>query len=89
MSRHSQKVQPKHFTCTNCQNGDCMICVDVLRMVYTSVTICQCTRQGHSGEATDKQIQDPETGAVYAPGLTVEADGSVTFHENGDGKLEQ
>ncbi len=85
MSRHAQRVEPKHLTCTNCQQGNCTLCVDVLRMSYTDKTICQCTRQGHAGEARDNQIVDPETGAVYAPGLTVELDGSVTFHENSDG----
>jgi hypothetical protein len=82
MARHDQKPDDRHFVCSNCHNGNCFECVDVLRMVYTDETICRCTRRGHDGEPNSQQILDPETGAVYAPGLVVSEDGEVTYNAN-------
>lgn len=39
--------------------------------------ICTCKRVGHEGEPRDQQIADPETGAVYTPGLKIAIDGEV------------
>jgi hypothetical protein len=78
--RHDQKPEKKHMTCSNCHAGNCEQCVDVIHILLGQPCICQCTRRGHSGEPRDKQIADPETGAVYAPGLTVQQDGTVEFH---------
>lgn len=77
MSKHSQRPDKSLMTCMRCKNGDCNNCVDVLRMVYTDQTICQCTRKNHSGEPVDQQIADPFTGAIHAPGLTVEPNGEI------------
>lgn len=80
--RHDQKPDKKHMTCSNCQAGNCEQCVDVTRILLGRAgLICQCTRRGHSGEPRDKQIADPETGAVHAPGLAVQQDGTVTFND--------
>lgn len=68
---HSQKTDPRQMTCFNCRNGHCENCVDVLRMVYSDEMICTCTRKNHLGEPIANQIKDPESGTVYAPGLTV------------------
>lgn len=79
MSRHAQKVEQRHMVCPQCKADNCEQCVDVLRMAYTDETICQCTRKGHDGEPRDQQILDPETGTVFAPGLSVSQDGEVKF----------
>lgn len=81
MARHDQKPRYEKipFVCEECKFGACANCVDVLRMVYSDITICQCKRSGHSGDPTDNQIVDPFTGSVHAPGLTVSRDGKVEF----------
>jgi hypothetical protein len=35
-----------------------------------------------STQATERQIKDPITGTVHAPGLTVGEDGTVTFKDD-------
>jgi hypothetical protein len=80
MSRHDQKPDSKHMTCSSCHDGNCTECVDVLRAVKDLPPICQCKRKNHLGEPRDQQILDPETGTVHAPGLTVDSDGNVEFH---------
>jgi hypothetical protein len=71
------------MVCVPCRRGDCNECVDILRLAYTEVPVCQCTRQNHNGEPINQQILDPETGTVYAPGLEVTRDGEVKFHGRG------
>ena len=79
MTRHDQKPNKRHMTCTNCSLGNCNNCVDVTRyLAGFTMPICQCSRKGHNGEPRDQQILDPETGTVYAPGLEVDIDGKVT-----------
>lgn len=65
------------FVCTHCKAEDCSHCIDVLRVVFDMELICHCSRRDHSGEPRDQQIRDPETGTVYAPGLSVTEDGEV------------
>jgi hypothetical protein len=77
MARHDQKTNRRHMVCKQCEEGRCEECVDVLRAIYSNNLICKCTRRGHAGEPRDKQIMDPETGTVYAPGLEVSIDGEV------------
>lgn len=77
MARHDQK--PPRAVCSNCRNGNCEGCVDVLRSVYTDDKLCDCRRKNHTGEPMSQQILDPETGTVHAPGLTVDSDGKVEF----------
>lgn len=74
---HAQKPDPRDMTCPNCKLGFCEGCVDVLRSVYTDEMICTCRRAGHLGEPTSEQILDPETGTVYAPGMTIDELGRV------------
>ena len=66
------------WVCKACQEGDCNRCVDIVLIAIGRKTICKCTTEGHSGEPRDKQILDPETGTVHAPGLTVDEDGTIT-----------
>lgn len=66
------------WRCMACQEGNCNQCTDIVLFVMGSDLICECTAKGHSGEPRDKQILDPETGTVHAPGLTVDIDGTVT-----------
>jgi hypothetical protein len=80
MARNSQKVDPRHMVCENCRMGACEVCIDVSLILAGREGFCQCKRKGHDGEPRDKQILDPETGTVHAPGLTVDIDGKVTFH---------
>lgn len=80
-NRHSQKPARRLMVCIPCKTGDCNNCVDILRSVYTDVQICKCQRRDHSGEPLSRQILDPETGTVHAPGLTVSEDGEVTYRE--------
>lgn len=74
---HSQKHEKKHMICTACGLGNCNECVDIMRAVYSKSDICECTKASHSGEPRDKQILDPDTGAVHAPDLVVDQDGTV------------
>lgn len=77
MAKHDQRPDKSLMTCTNCKDGNCHKCIDVYRAVYSNNPMCQCTRKRHSGEPMDVQIKDPETGTVYAPGLTVDELGRV------------
>lgn len=81
MSKHSQRPDKQLMICPNCSKGECGGCVDVLRSVYSQELLCQCTRQGHSGEAINNQIQDPETGSIYGPHAVIKEDGTVTTDE--------
>lgn len=76
--RHAQKGKADTFVCTKCKAGECNGCIDILRSLYSERLICHCKAAGHSGEPNEKQILDPETGTVHAPGLTVSIDGEVT-----------
>ena len=78
MGRHDQKVDRRNMICSSCSHGNCNSCVDVTRILagYKNM-ICQCTRAGHSGEPSDQQILDPETGTVHAPSLRVTEDGEI------------
>lgn len=73
------------MTCGSCIKGNCEDCVDRLLLLALRDAICGCTRKLHDdkmqGEARLQQVADPETGAVYAPGLTVTEDGEVEFNE--------
>lgn len=77
MARHDQRGKESTFVCTHCQESRCSECVDILRVIYTNQMICKCKRTEHTGEPVDQQIQDPETGTIYTPGLTVSRDGEV------------
>lgn len=61
--------------CPNCREGKCTECVDRLRMIYRDDPICTCKRGGHQdamqGEPRRQQIQDPLTGDVYGPGISI------------------
>jgi hypothetical protein len=89
MARHDQKTDRRHMVCKACEVGNCVECIDVLRMVYTNKTICECIRQNHSGEPRDQQILDPESGTVFAPGLKVTIDGTVERNANRHGYLDK
>lgn len=82
MGKHSQRPISSLMVCANCKLGVCEKCVDVLRAVYTDEMICQCKRRNHSGEAVEKQVVDPFTGTVHAPGLTVTVDGEVKRNDD-------
>lgn len=71
------------MVCSACHEGECEDCVDVsrTRTGVFSKTICQCQRKGHNIEAPSTQILDPESGTVFAPGLQVSIDGTVTFND--------
>lgn len=78
MSRHDQRGSlAGTFVCTNCKNKECGACIDVARAVISDVTICNCKRSGHSGDPAEKQIADPFTGDIHAPGLVVTKEGEV------------
>lgn len=78
------------MVCPSCKDDNCERCVDRLRAIYADDFVCECTRNLHTekrdGEARLNQIKDPETGTVYAPGLTVDIDGKVTFKEDPFGR---
>lgn len=77
-AKHDQKSLPATFVCDLCRVGVCERCIDVARyLVGWTDPICNCKRQGHSGEANEKQITDPTTGTVWGPGLRVTTDGEV------------
>lgn len=84
MARHDQQADDRHFICTNCTDGKCEECVDILRMVYTDETICRCRKRGHAGEPRDSQVLDPETGDVIGPGLKVGLNGEVELDYDSD-----
>lgn len=69
------------FVCHLCQKGRCDKCIDIINVILDRKLVCKCTRRDHSGEPRDKQILDPTTGEVFAPGLKVTEDGEVKFSE--------
>lgn len=73
------------MVCSNCKEDKCEACIDRLRAIYSSVHLCECKRKLHAekrdGEPTSNQVEDPFTGNVEAPGLTVNTDGTVTFRD--------
>lgn len=71
------EVDPKRMVCAGCLRNRCNECVDVLHALWGLDLICTCKRVGHEGEPRDQQIADPETGAVYTPGLKIATDGEV------------
>jgi hypothetical protein len=76
--RHDQREVPAGTVCKNCQDGQCSRCVDVPRAAagYTD-ELCNCRRQGHDGEPVYRQVKDPETETVYAPGVHILKSGTV------------
>lgn len=75
---HKQQVPKRDMTCPRCKEDKCNECVDVTRILLGfRDLICTCTRRGHGGEPRDKQIADPFTGDVHAPGLVIKTDGEV------------
>lgn len=77
MAKHDQKTKDEHMACSFCRNGVCDRCIDVVRALFSQESVCKCKKQGHMGEPLGKQILDPETGTVHAPGLVVTNDGQV------------
>ena len=71
------RVDPKRMTCAPCLKGECNRCLDTILIAAYLEPMCTCTRRGHDGEPVNKQIQDPGTGVVYAPGLAVTQEGEV------------
>jgi hypothetical protein len=80
-AKHDQRADGGvKFVCEMCLVGVCERCIDVGRITVFGLDtplLCQCTKQGHSGEANEKQITDPESGTVWGPGLRVTTDGEV------------
>ncbi len=81
MSKHSQRPDKRQLVCVHCKIAECYDCVDVIRAVYTDVTICECTRLNHSGDPTNVQIKDPDTGTVFGPNSVIKEDGTVITDE--------
>lgn len=77
MSRHDQRPRKIDMQCPKCKAGKCNECVDVALILLGRKEICTCTRQAHSGEPRDRQVQDPFTGAIVAPGAIITPDGEV------------
>lgn len=77
MARHYRSLPKALTTCTNCKQGKCEECVDVLRSVYTDDTICTCTRKNHSGEPALNQVADPFDGSVHGTAATITQSGEV------------
>ncbi len=70
--------KPPKFVCTQCQDGNCESCIDVLRAVMQNAQpICKCARRGHDGEPVEQQVSDPFTGSVHGPGLEVTDAGEI------------
>lgn len=80
--KHNQRPDKNMMVCPSCKKGDCNNCVDVLRTVYSQELICQCTRQGHSGEMNLEQIKDPFNNTVYGPHAVIKEDGTVITDED-------
>lgn len=87
MAHHDQRTSPPLMVCPECKRDSCETCVDRLRMFYTDMTICTCTRTDHElkrdGEPVVRQVKDPFNGYIHAPGLTVSPDGEVEFRDGG------
>lgn len=85
--KHDQRPAQYLMVCPRCKEDKCEECVDRLRAIYASNLLCKCSRKLHnekmSGEPILNQIRDPETGAVYAPGLEVSQEGEVKFNDRG------
>ena len=81
MGRHDQRSYPKRVVCSNCTHGSCSDCVDVIRVALglyeRNGALCHCMKAMHGGEPVTRQVEDPETEAVYGPELHVEQDGTV------------
>lgn len=67
--------------CYFCLSGKCNYCDDIMNIILGGKLTCECKRTEHSGEPRDKQILDPTTGEIYAPGLKVTEDGEVKYSE--------
>ncbi len=67
-----------NFTCTKCKANKCSFCIDVVRYIAGLPSICKCMSRNHSGEPFNNQILDPDTGSVYAPGMEVKPDGTIS-----------
>ena len=65
------------MVCANCLRESCEKCVDITLILAGRSPFCECQRANHSQEPNQAQIQDPETGTVYGPGLKVDIDGKV------------
>lgn len=77
-AKHDQHSVPAHgYICASCRADTCNDCIDVLRAIFGGEPLCRCKRAHHSGEPTDRQVTDPETGTVWGPGLRVTAEGEV------------
>lgn len=77
----AEKEVKEKWICVACDLGQCERCTDIVLIVMELETICDCTLIGHSVEPRDVQILDPETGTVFAPGLTVDEGGKVEFDD--------
>ena len=69
------------FVCYFCLRNECTYCIDIMRWCQDRPLICNCKQVGHSGEPRDKQILDPTTGEIFAPGLKVTKEGKVKYSE--------
>lgn len=89
-SKHDQRATPSGWVCDKCRNDDCNNCIDIMRVVIMGKNpMCYCKRKGHSGEAVDKQITDPEDGTVWGPELRVTKEGEVIrggYESGGDNR---
>lgn len=83
MSRHNQKPKRIDMVCPACKRGDCHDCINISLIFAGRNEICQCIKKDHNaGEPNRKQILDPVTGTVHAPGLTVDMEGEVVRTDN-------
>lgn len=69
--------KPPPYVCVDCKKGNCVNCIDVLRVVINLPEMCHCKRKNHDGEPANEQIADPTTGSVFGPGLEVTQDGDI------------
>ena len=72
--------------CLPCSLGRCYDCAEIGFLVagHGANYKCGCTRPNHSGEPARKQVKDPFTGAVHAPGMEIAEDGTIS-RRDGDG----
>jgi len=75
--RRNGQIDRKRMVCAHCLQGNCMRCVDTVRIAWSMEPICTCTAKGHGGEPVEQQIEDPFTGDVHAPGMVIKKDGEV------------
>lgn len=73
-------LNPEVRVCLPCQQNRCFDCTDIAFILADRHIEfpCKCMRPGHSTEPNTQQILDPDTNTVYAPGLKVDEDGTVT-----------